>query len=254
MFEMKEVHIFDMDDTLLTTPTFADMIRDTNHKGVEEFLNHVKEGFLLFMYKEVDFKVLGDFIVMTDTKGVPLSSSYLDLFEDKLVRSETEIPKPETFSKQVGMKRSSLRDILKCLGDKDKHIVILQIRGFHADPNTIGLSVNSEVIDAYMNASHKMIVTGRAEALKPAITSRLAELGLHFPDQGLYCFNGSGSIQNFKVMTILDSIQNNGWNRVHFYEDRNDWLNAGAEAVSAKFPHVEFVKHHITNVHDAKTL
>lgn len=253
---MREVHIFDMDDTLLTTPTFADMIRNGSHDKVNDFLSNVKRGFMLFMSKNVDFKVSGDFIIMVDgSNGNPVPPSYLDIFEDMLERSEADIPNPETFKKQVGMKRSSLRDIWKCLDIKDRHIIVVQIRGFHADANTIGKGINDVIANAYANAQNKMIVTGRGKKLEAAITNRLEELGLHFPNQGLYCFPEDGtSIQQFKIDTILRSIEENGWEIVHFYEDREDWLNAAFNAVQQQYPNIEFVKHHITNVHDTKSL
>lgn len=245
-----------MDDTLLTTPTFADMIRDGGHGHVDQFLSHVKSVFMLFMSKNIDFKVSGDFIVMVDgSSGKPVPSSYLDIFEDKLERSFAEMPKPETFSKQVGIKRSSLKDVLKCLGVVDRQIVIVQIRGFHADANTIGKGINDDVAAIYAAVQNKMIITGRGKQLESAISARLAELGLHLPNEGLYCYPENGtSIQQFKVDTILHSIAEKGWNKVHFYEDREDWLNAASIAVEYQYPSVGFIKHHITNVHDAKSL
>lgn len=253
---MKEIHVFDMDDTLLTTPTFADMIRNDRHQHVEDFLSHVKNAFMLFMSKSIDFKVSGDFIVMIGNDGKPVPSSYLDIFEDKIEQSEHQIPKPETFAKQVGIKRSSLRDILKCLKAKDRHIVVSEIRGFHADANTIGKGINHAIVDIYNSAQNKMILTGRKEALKPTIIEKLQELGLHLPNQGLYCYpeNATSGIQDFKMRTILDSIEKNGWESVHFYEDKAEWLNAAANIVHSKYPSVLFTKHHVTNVHDGKSL
>lgn len=254
---MKEIHIFDMDDTLLTTPTFADMIRDRSHDHVEDFLNNIKKVFMLFMSKSVEFKVSGDFIVMLDgNSGTPMPASYLDIFEDKLEQTKVKFANPEAFSKHVGIKGSSLKDILKCLGVKDRHIVVMQIRGFHGDPQTIGKGVNHHIVDAYNRAINNMIVTGRGENLRNAIEKRLNELGLHLPNQGLYCYpeNASFNIQQFKVRTILSSIEEKGWDTVHFYEDRADWLLAAKAAVEEMHPHVWFHEHHVTNVHDAKSL
>jgi hypothetical protein len=254
---MKEIHIFDMDDTLLTTPTFADMIRDQRHDHVEDFLSNLKRIFMLFMSKSIDFKVSGDFIVMIDmATGNPTQASYLDIFEDKFERAKTEFPKPETFAKQVGVKASSIKDALKCLGVKDRHVIIAQIRGFHKDPNTVGKGLNDEVVNAYRAAENQMIITGRGTELKGVISDRLKELGLHLPNQGLYCYpeNASTSIQQFKVRTILQSIEENGWERVHFYEDRLDWLQAAKTSVEETYPSVEFIDHHVTNIHNGKSL
>ena len=254
---MREIHIFDMDDTLLTTSTFADMIRDRSHEHVNEFLSSIKRLFMLFMSKNIEFKVSGDFIIMLDgNSGAPMPASYLDIFEDKLEQAKAKFPNPETFSKHVGVKGSSLKDAIKCLGVKDRHIVIMQIRGFHGDPETIGKGINERIVDVYERASNKMIITGRGEILRSAIEARLTELGLHLPNQGLYCYpeNASSNIQQFKVRTILSSIEAKGWEKVHFYEDRGDWLEAARASVEQTYPHVMFLAHHVTNVHDAKSL
>jgi hypothetical protein len=92
-----------------------------------------------------------------------------------------------------------------------------------------------------------MILTGRNTELKSFIESRLKELGLDLPNFGVHCFpGGSTSIQNFKIQTILSSIEVNNWSEIHFYEDRKDWLESAKIAVADKYPDVVFYPHLIT--------
>ena len=252
------IHIFDMDDTLLVTPTFAEIWKNGESAKVQEFLDNIRKIFLLFMSKDIRFETSksGQFIVLIDAaKGSPLHSSYLNTFEEKLLASHAEIPNPETFSKQVGVKRSSVQDALKCLEAKEGHIVISEIRGFHADPNTIGNTGNSHVISDYVSAQNKMILTGRNIKLGNVIKDRLEEMGLPFPNYGLFCYidNGKG-IKSFKSDVILDSIEQNNWQEVHFYEDKKEWLDSAEEAVLNAYPDVRFVKHYIDNVRKGRVV
>ena len=247
-----EIHIFDLDDTLLITPTFADLIGQDER--LDDFLKKTKQAFLLFASKEVDLVKKGDFIVLVDSaKGTPISISILLTFKEKLEGSEAAM-KPEAFKKHYGISRSTLKDITKALGEMDGHVIVTRVSGFHGNPETIGSTTNPEVIGAYHAAVSKMILTGRGTALIPDITARLSELGMVLPNQGLHCFDGSGSIQEFKIRTILDAVKEKQWEIVHFFEDRLDWLKAAQEAVQQSFPHVDFVKHHISNVHGGRNL
>ena len=75
-----------------------------------------------------------------------------------------------------------------------------------------------------------MILTGRDEQLRSQIEENLRELGVEYPNYGLKLFKqGRDSIKQFKTDTILKSISENNWKEVHFYEDRQDWLNFAAE-------------------------
>lgn len=245
-----------MDDTLLVTPTFADVMDQGGNERLMDFIKQAKQAFMLFMFKDIDMVTKGDFIILVDARtGSPLSSTLLTTMRERVEETEDSM-KPEVFKKKYGIKRSSLKELLDVLGEKDGHIVVLQVRDFHAHPHTIGSTPNDEVEEAYRKAENKMILTGRKESLLFDIARRLKWLGLEYPNQGLHCYPSGKykGIQQFKIATILQTIHQEGWTEVHFFEDREDWLNAAEEAVLKAYPHVRFVKHHITNVHDNRSL
>ena len=253
---MKTIHIYDMDDTLLVTPTFADMMKQGADERLDDFLKNLKQAFLLFMSKEIEFNTMGDFIVLYDVASKkPLPAHYLTIMKDKLEDAGSKM-KPEMFSREFGIKRSSLQDIMKAIGEKQGHIIVLQVRGFHANRETIGHILNSEVEMSYRSAENKMIVTGRGESLMFDIARRLKWVGMDYPNYGLYCFPKSGhkSISDFKVRCILDTIREHQWEEVHFYEDRSDWLKSASMAVKSEYPDVVFVEHHIQNVHGSRSM
>lgn len=243
---MKILHIFDLDDTLLVTPTFASMMH--SNSDLEEFLEHIQQTLFPFLGWDVSFEVKGDFIVLVDVAPAEVDKARQILLMD--------VDTPEVFKARFGVKRSSLKDVLGSLTDREGAIIVSRVRGFHANPDTIGRIKNDEVIEAYEAAEHKMIVTGRAVALKGHIEHAFGEMGLELPDQGLYCFDQSShkTIVEFKASCILEAVGSGDWDEVHFYEDRLDWLDAVALAVSEKHPDVLFVPHHIRNVHVARSL
>jgi len=253
---MRTIHIFDMDDTLLVTPTFAEFLTQGLDPRLTDFVRHAKQAFMLFMSKDIDLITQGDFIILVDAKSrSPLPAHMLSVMKEKL-ESTLSTMKPEAFKKLYGVKRSSISDLLDILGERDGHIIVLQIRGFHSNPQTIGSVLNPDVAQAYHAAHNKMILTGRNSVLIPDIESRLSALDLEYPNYGLHCYpkDGNGGIKDFKLNVILSSIEQNGWEMVHFYEDNESWLEASEQGVKAKYPDIGFVKHHITNVHSARSL
>jgi len=246
----KRIDIFDLDDTLLVTPSFADFARvdgdgivDLKHyNGLDEFdasfvtmLNKIKSFFYITFFKKIYFVVIGDFIVLYDSKTKsPLSSEYTQKVQELNVEQVL----------QLGLKEHSLKDLKRSIGEEDGHVVISNVSGFHENPSTVGRDTNDKVLSDYMNATNRMIVTGRNENLRSVIDKRLFDLGMPFPNFGLFLFTqGVGSVKDYKVATILKSIKENSWEEVHFYEDRNDWLQAVRIAVSNMFPEVKFNAH-----------
>lgn len=236
-----ELHVFDLDDTLLITPTFSELLKKDS-KGIidlegefSEFFKKIKSFFYIVFSKEIYFAATGDFVVIYDNKTkLPLSPEFLDYIQDI---------QPESMS-NYGLKSSVLSDVLRALQIYEGHIVFRSIPKFHEKPETIGKIINNPVFESYKKASNKMILTGRNIAMKSLIEERLQDLGFELPNYGIYLYKGgSVSVQNYKIQTILDSINQYGWKEIHFYEDRKDWLEAAKDAVAKLYPDVMFHPH-----------
>lgn len=236
--------VFDLDDTILITPTFSALIPKDENSVVNtegefsEFFKKIKLFFLIVFSKEIYFVSSGDYIAVFDSNTkAPLKPEYLSYVQD------LDASKMSSY----GLKSNSPKEILRALEEHDGHLVFKSIPGFHENPETIGKTVNDEEFEAYKRAENKMILTGRNVKLKSNIESRLSELGLEGPNFGIHCFpGGSVSIQNFKTQTILKSIEQNNWSEIHFYEDRKDWLESARLAVMEAYPNVLFHPHLIT--------
>lgn len=228
----KIIHIFDLDDSLVETPKFADFVGVKNGEFVDintyypDYFEKIKSAFKDVLGVDVDFIRMHDFVV-------PINAENHKYFEEDAVEKLLSI------SKQY-----------KRMFENHKGILVLKpFPGFHADPDTIGKTINIPVYKDYINAENKMILTGRDKDLAGLILQRFDELGMERPNYGLKTYeSGRLSIEQFKIQTICKSIQEFEWEVVHFYEDRKDWLLNVMAAVTELFPGVTFHPHLITNV------
>jgi len=235
----KIISIFDMDNTLFETPEFAHLVKvdsnqmvnmDSNYK---EYFMKVKSAFWDILSKDVEFKRSGDFIVpINKTTGKPFLDNILDYFIGN-------IEYKRMFLSQNGT------------------IVLNAFPGFHKDPDTLGLDLNEPIFKEYEEAENKMILTGRGEEMRDRITKILRYIDMDFPNYGLCLYrhnSKANNIEQFKIITILNSIKEHGWDIVHFYEDRLDWLTAAKSAVNQTYPTVNFVAHFVTNIKNKRSL
>lgn len=231
----KIIHIFDMDDTLLETPTFANFVGASDGEMIDtakyfpEYFQSVKSNFLTVLSKEVGFKKVGDFVVPVNmTNGKMFGQEILQYFKDT-----------------------------KNFLVKDGVVTLQPFPGFHSDVDTIGMLANEGVLREYEMAANRMILTGRPEAMREKLNYIFKYLGITYPNHGLMLFEQSNRNKNvlqYKVNTILDSIKKNMWAVVHFYEDRLDWLQSAKEAVESNYPEVQFIARPITNIKEKRSL
>lgn len=229
----KVLHVFDLDDSLMETPSFADFSGTKSGENVDidqnfpSYFLRIKAAFLENLFKEISFKRMGDFVVPINAQtGQPFKSDVVSYFKNK-------------------------RDF----GEKDGVLVLNPFPGFHSDPETVGKIINEPIYQEYKKAENKMILTGRDKNLSQVIIDTLDALGMELPNYGLKTYkSGKLSIKDFKIQSILESIREYGWDIIHFYEDRLDWLTGAEEAVNQVYPSVNFVSHFVTNIKEKRSL
>jgi hypothetical protein len=223
------IHIFDLDDSLTETPVFASFLNAEDGQEIDvqkhypQYFKAAKGAFWDKLSKPVSFKRMGDFVVVINkATGSPFDGGAMDYFTDKRTQRMFEVV--------------------------NDTIVLKSFPGFHSDPNTIGKKINLPAYEKYKTATNNMILTGRDERLRSQIEKVLAEIGIEYPSYGLKMYSGNEGIKKFKARIITDSIRENGWNEVHFYEDRQDWLHYAEGVVKEQFPDVKFVPHYVSNI------
>jgi hypothetical protein len=231
---MKTIHIYDMDDTMFEAPTFSSFVENGSEGNIDtdiyfpEYFKKVKSLFWNNLSKEVVFRKSNDYVLAIN----PITNKPYD---------ESQM---EYFSKDKKAER-----VLKLINGM---ITISSFPGFHSEPKTLGKIVNDEVLEKYNKAENRMILTGRGEKMRFFIEKILDDLNIKYPNYGLMLYPGSPNIKEFKAETIIKTIEENDWEEVHFYEDREDWLHYAEGKVNEKFPHVIFVPHLIKNVHNKR--
>jgi len=246
----KTLYVFDMDDTLVKTPKLEDIISVKNgeiHSGdpvidgaLKKMLNSIKEVIdnlnsrrdrnkqLAGLKDNVYFQKDNDGSFGLYKNNIPAGKDFIQLIASSEVISEKE--------KEF---------ILKKLDFKDNKVILSLFSEFFQTEGTVGVEINESVVKQYESAKNKMIVTGRTNGIRKGVKYILFNvIGLEKPNCGLFLYEGSkGGIQQFKADVVLDSIEANGWNEIHFFEDRGDWLDFVEKCVAEKFPDIRFHKY-----------
>jgi hypothetical protein len=250
--EDKTLYIFDMDNTLIETPKFVDFVNvengeiKTENENIKEYINKLKGIYSLLLFKEICFKRSGDFIVVVDCRNAKeFGKEQIEIINNLTL---------EQFQK-VGFKNSAKKELQRAFEIKDGLLVLREFPGFYESENTVGDIVVKRILSIYSSVKNKMILTGRKEKLRGKIEERLKELNIEMPNFGLILFpSGSMSIPEYKIKAIENTILENGWKEIHFFEDRAEWLNKAAVEISKKFPEIKFHKHLITDINSKLTL
>ncbi|MFA5067957.1 MAG: hypothetical protein WC466_08015 [Candidatus Izemoplasmatales bacterium] len=239
--EGKTLYIFDMDDTLLKTPKLFDFVNVNNgdivtdDTNVQDAVKKLKSFFWSIFFKNICFEKKDEEIFVVDCESKrKLGSEYIGFIEDL---SQENVM-------NSGEKSSSKKNTLRIVGEKDGNLIVRQIPGFYNKKETLGNIINPDVFKIYKSAKNKMIITGRNEELREDIIQNFLDNGIDLPNFGLYLFKGGRKgISDFKVETIINTIKENNWEEIHFFEDRQDWLNKAEQEVVNFFPKIKFHKH-----------
>ena len=253
--EEKTIFIFDMDDTLVKTPKLEDVIQIKNGKvssgdqGIDTAMQKMLKSISEVLSNEEDEKnrmkqlagIGNDAFFVKENDDIVLYFNGKPIDKGVLlnaVQNSSLTPKEKT-------------KILNSLDYKDGKIVLSFFGEFFSTESTVGTEINKDVVDVYEKVKNKMIVTGRSQGIKKGVSYILFNIiGLSEPNFGLHLYDGCniGKVPGFKADVIIQSIKENGWNEVHFYEDRLDWLNFVEGIVRIEFPDVKFHKHFVDSV------
>lgn len=257
MENKKIIHVFDLDDTLTKTPSFAEYIGikdgekvDTNSNEHTKEFNKIKAAFADELSKEISFKRSGDYIVPLNSKDdTTFSSFHMKYFEKPKYKRMFEVN----------------NDI----------ITLKSFSEFYSNPKSIGIFLNDDIKKIYDSVPYKMILTGRNNKLRNEIEDNFKNIGIEYPNEGFYMFSNMpskkkvlkakkegvdmfvppyNSIKEYKSWVISNSIEKNNWDEVHFYEDRQDWLNFVEGVITSDYPDIKFVPHYVSNIKDSRSL
>lgn len=247
----KILHIFDMDGTLIKLPKLEDVAKIENgriHSG-----DYVIDGAIDKML-DLSNKALngseGEKSKMQQLAGIKNkvyfgkgNDEFIYLFKNG-VKADLSFVQDINSSNLTEKEKES---ILSKLDLKKGKLILGLFSEFFQTEGTVGVKVNEKVAKEYEKAKNKMILTGRSKGILKGVAYVLFNInGLSEPNYGLHMYtNSKGGIPGFKVNVIVNSIKENNWEEIHFYEDRKDWLDFAEKQVIKQFPKIKFHKHYV---------
>lgn len=94
----------------------------------------------------------------------------------------------------------------------------------------------------YKSVKNKAIVTARNKTLENQVKKYLNELGLEYPNVGLFMYpiKDSSKVADWKAKTVVNIIKKTGFKKVNFYDDKSKIVNAVEKLVKSELPNIEF--------------
>lgn len=204
-FSSEPIHIFDLDDTLMDTPSFEELVVKLIREdvSVEDLLNR--------SVKAINVRV--------DDLKWENGRIYVNDPEEKI---------------------TPIRNWVR----KGKRVYLTSPDKFYYLEESLPTGLK-ELADKYKSVKYKAIVTGRTEEMRDKILEVLNKFGLEEPNLGLYCYPNrtqtSDRVATWKGKTIIKLIQENGAKEAYFYEDKSKWLKTATKMVREKLPEVNFI-------------
>ena len=204
-FSGETIHIFDLDDTLMNSPSFEELV----------------------------LKLIKEDITVSDLLQRSLKSIGKQVSDLRHENGRIYINDPE---EKITVKGDWVR--------KGKRVYMTSPNKFYYLDESLPTSLK-DFADIYKKASKKAIVTGRTEEMRDKILEVLEKFGLEEPNLGLYCYPNktqtSDRVAEWKGKTIIRLIKGNGATKAYFYEDKSKWLKTATKMVREKLPNVEFI-------------
>lgn len=199
--DFKTLYVFDLDDTLVNTPRFEDLVLD-------------------YLKEDISIKELLDKSI--EKSGCKIS----DLkWEDGRIYLED----PNNNFKEVGnwvRKKSRLYLVSPNIYTK------LDIS---LPKNT------KSIIELYNSVDNKCIITARSESIRLKIEKTLLNLNIDFPIYGLHMLpDGMKDAGTWKGNKISEIVLENDFDSVIFYDDNSKYLKKATRVIKNKLPNIKW--------------
>jgi hypothetical protein len=204
-FSSEPIHIFDMDDTLMETPSFEELV----------------------------IKLIREDVSVEDLLNRSIKAIGVNIEDLKWENGRIYVNDPEE-------KITPIRNWVR----KGKRVYLTSPDKFYYLDESLPTGLK-DFADKYKSVKYKAIVTGRTEEMRDKILGVLKKFGLEEPNLGLYCYPNrsqtSDKVATWKGKTIIKLIQDNNVKEAYFYEDKAKWLKTATKMVREKLPEVDFI-------------
>jgi hypothetical protein len=200
------LYVFDLDDTLVETPRFEDLV-----------IEYLKED-----------KTIED-ILQRCTKKVNI-----DIKDLRWENGRVYFDDPNNDINILPNDRNWIR--------KGKRVYLLTPDEFGKTDISLPTKLK-ELVNLYNSVENKCIVTARTEEVRNKIEETLNKLGLEYPNYGLYMYPRAKHYQVgiWKGNKILEIIEKNNFTKVEFYDDNSKYIKGVNKVMKEKLPDFNFI-------------
>ena len=247
--EEKSLYVFDMDDTLVQTPCVSDIFKirggrifsgdHTIDRAISQMIKLFKKA---FKETDEDKKRAQELAGIKHKITFQRDNKCILMFIDKNLVDANMLQKIQDSPNLEDSEKNKILKKFDICGDK---VALGLFSEIFQTESTIGTIKNSEIIDIYKRVENKMIVTGRNKNIQKGTEHVLfSAMGVNLPEPnfGLHLFPGgniNGGIKGFKANVVIDSIIENGWTKIYYFDDRGDWLQYVKKTIENRFPKVK---------------
>lgn len=203
--DQNTLYVFDLDDTLVETPRFEDLV-----------IEYLKEDTTI---KDI-----------LDNSIVKINIKLSDLKWEN-GRVYTDDPNNDII----------LQNNDKNWVRKGKRVYLLAPDEF----GIIDISLPTEVrelVNLYNSVKNKCIVTARSEKIRSKIEKMLNNFGIEYPNYGLHMYPHVNHYQvgTWKGNKIVEIINNSKFDRVIFYDDNSKYIKSVNKVIAERLPNLDF--------------
>lgn len=198
----KILYLFDLDNTLVKSPSFNDLA-----------IQYLKEDVTIETLLNKSLNIIG-----AKLGNLKYQDNKIYIFD------------PDKNFKEIG---NWVR--------KGKRLYLTTPNKFNTADISLPTSVTS-IIDIYNSIENKCIVTARDESIRRKIVKKLKEFGIDIPKYGLHMApTGTKNLGNWKSEKIVEILKNNKqFDSAVFYDDNRKFISSARRIVKEKLPDIKF--------------
>ena len=127
---------------------------------------------------------------------------------------------------------------------KDNRVYLLKPDEYLSTPESMPIKTNPVLVDIYNKAENKVIITSRKEKYRTQTIEALKKLGIEMPNYGLnmYPNNSSMSSKVWKAMRLKELQRECGFTEINYFDDNRIVLKKMKEYLKRERIHVNFYK------------
>jgi len=203
--DQNTLYVFDLDDTLVETPRFEDLV-----------IEYLKEN-----------------VTVKDILDNSIKKINVKLSDLNWENGRVYLDDPNSSITLQNNDKNWVR--------KGKRVYLLTPDEFGIIDISLPTKIK-ELVNLYNSVENKCIVTARSEKIRNKIEKILNSFGIEYPNYGLHMYPHINHYQvgTWKGNKIVEIVNNNKFNKVIFYDDNSRYIKSVNKVITEKLPNLDF--------------